>query len=497
MIPAVAWEPDKGPFSETTTDYVMNVTPISNGWAGMPDLSVLSSALPDTCHGGCYYRTSDGNYGIILGTATRLYRLNTSTNPYSWTDISSASAPYAVPTGDLWQFERFGTGLYACSLGAPLQYLDVDLGGSFIDAAGSPPRSKFISTIGDFLILGYLRVGATHYPNKWATSGLNAPTIWTVGTQMADDQVIPDGDEIMGLLGGVDGGRVVQRKAKRSLVLTADAAMPIKSHIIDPRYGCVAPYSIVTIGGDDYVYLAEDGFQRGDDKRPIGSERVNNYFLATLDLSRIEEVQGSADPYSHTVWWRYLTTTGTYQMIGWDWELDRWTQSDANVLLLLNVPTPGTTLEGLDAIFLDLYGSASVDAVDAETFDSRRWAGGRPTSAAVTIDGRLCLFTGSNRAATVDTCAQVLSNELLTRHGITGAYLVSDTSNYTLAKAGSNVHGDVALASFGTSLSPSRIGIVPMRGDHKLTRFRANVPAGQSWSFINGVEPQLVRTGLG
>jgi hypothetical protein len=56
--------------------------------------------------------------GPSLGTATRLYKLNTGVSPYGFTDISGASAPYAVPTGQLWQFERFKTKLYACSLGA-------------------------------------------------------------------------------------------------------------------------------------------------------------------------------------------------------------------------------------------------------------------------------------------------------------------------------------------------------------------------------------------
>jgi hypothetical protein len=41
---------------------------------------------------------------------------------------------------------------------------------------GSPPRSKYIKTIGDFLMLGYLKVGATEYPSKWTTSGLNDAT---------------------------------------------------------------------------------------------------------------------------------------------------------------------------------------------------------------------------------------------------------------------------------------------------------------------------------
>jgi hypothetical protein len=498
MIPFPPWEPDKGPFSETSTDHVVNVTPISNGWAGFPDLSAISSAITGTACGGCYYRTSDGSYGIVVGTTTNLYKLNTGTVPYSWTNVSGPSAPYAVPTGQMWQFARFGTGLYAVSLGAPMQYLNVDLGGNFADAAGSPPRAKYITIVGDFIILGYLKVGATEFPNKWASSGLNAPTIWTVGTQLADEQVLADGDEVVGLIGQSQGGRVLQRHAKRSLVLTPDAAMPIKSQVIDASFGIIAPLSIVTISGDDYVYLAEDGFQRGDDKTPIGSERVNRWFLSDCNISEIENVLGVADPLNHMVWWRYKSIDGSYRMIGWDWEIDRWAYSDANVLVLLSAVTAGVTLEGLDAIFLSLYGSSSIDTANAESFDSRRWAGGRPTFAAIGPDGIMYLFTGNNRAATLDTTAQVVSGSMFQRVGITGAYAVTDTSTYTLAKAGANRHGDVALASFGTGIAPApRTGIVPLRGDHLLARFRLSVPANTEWSYVHGVEPQTVRAGQG
>jgi hypothetical protein len=393
--------------------------------------------------------------------------------------------------------QRFGTNLYATSIGAPLQFIDVDSGAAFADVAGSPPRAKYIKTIGDFLILGYLKVGATEYPNKWASSGLDAPTVWTVGTQLADEQLIPDGDEIVGLLGGVDGGRVLQRKAKRSLILSADAAMPIKQHVVDPAYGVLAPYSIVAIGGDDYAYLAEDGFQRGDAKTPIGAERVNRFFFADVDLAEVEFVQGVVDPYNHMVWWRYKSNSGTYKMLGWDWELNVWTQADPDALLLVASVTPGVTLEALDAIFLDLYGSSSIDTPGAETFDSRRWAGGRPTFGAIGSDGILYIFTGSNRAATMDTTAQVLSGNVMQHSGITGAYLVSDTNSYTLAKAGGARHGDESTMAFGTAAGPNRTGIVPMRGDHLLTRFRAEIPAATAWSFVHGVEPQLVGAGQG
>lgn len=492
MLAAAPFEPDKGPFSETTTDYVMNVTPIANGYGPFPDLSALSTALASQCYGGCYFRSSTGSFGVIAATVDKLWRLDTSSAIYGWTDISGPSAPYAIPTGQLVQFERFGTKLFACSLGMPLQQYDVDAGGVFSDTPGSPPRSKYIKTIGDFLMLAYLKVGATEFPQKWATSALNNTDVWTAGVNLADDQTEPDGDEITGIMAAVDGGRLFQRRAKRSLLLSADVAMPIKQHVIDPSYGVIAPYSIVAIGSDDYVYLAEDGFQRGDAKTPIGAERVNRFFFDTVDTSKLERVQGVNDPFNHMVWWTYQDTTQAYRMIGYDWELDKWVQSDAAVQVLIPIVTPGVTLEALTAIFLALYGSSSIDTPGAESFDSPRWKGGRPLFGAIGTDFILYLFTGSPRAASIDTTAQVLSGDVSRRTKITGAYPVSDTNSCLIAKTGGDKHGDVNTLAFGAGTAMStRTGLVPLRGDHRIVRFRTSIPTATDWNYFHGIEPQI------
>ena len=39
------WEPDKGPFSATSIDTVMNLNPVANGWGPFPDLAEIGSAL--------------------------------------------------------------------------------------------------------------------------------------------------------------------------------------------------------------------------------------------------------------------------------------------------------------------------------------------------------------------------------------------------------------------------------------------------------------------
>jgi hypothetical protein len=52
--------------------------------------------------------------------------------------------------------------------------------------------------------------------------------------------------------------------------------------------------------------------------------------------------------------------------------------------------------------------------------------------------------------------------------------------------------------SFGADVAPSsRTGIVPLRGDHRIVRFRAKYAAGATWSYAHGVEPFTTQTGTG
>lgn len=490
------WEPDKGPYNEGTTDAVNNVQPIVNGWGPISDLSEVAATLGEACFGGVYYRTSTGAFGVIVATQDKFWKANTSTDPYTWDDITGSTAP-SIGTGQLYQFLRFGTKLLVVSLDTPVQEFDVDIGTVFVDTAGSPPGAKFIAAVGDFVVLGHLKEGATEYPSKWKSSGLNDHEVWTEGTKLADSQVIPDGDEIAGLIGGPEGGYVMQRKAKRALVISNDAAMAIKQRTVDPIYGVLAPYSLVQIAAGDYVYLAEDGFKRGDARVPIGAGRVDEYFLRDVNSGEIENVQGIADPINHIVWWRYTDNDSVNKMIGWDWELDRWCRTDADVAVLINIVTAGVTLEALDAIFLALYGSSSIDTSGAESLDSSRWKGGRPLFAAVSPDGILYSFTGLPMAAYMDTVASNLSGNTGIVAKVTGGRAMVDTESHTMAIAVSQTHGSAELASFGAATGPSRTGFCPLRGSGRLVRMRISVEEHADWSFCHGAIPLMAVGGRG
>jgi len=113
------------------------------------------------------------------------------------------------------------------------------------------------------------------------------------------------------------------------------------------------------------------------------------------------------------------------------------------------------TLEALDAIFLALYGSSSIDTVGAESLDSARWKGGAPLFAAIGTDFKLYTFSGSNQAAQMDTIASVLTGNTGMVSKITGARALIDSDSYTIQLATSATHGGVSTASFGSNATGS------------------------------------------
>ena len=473
MIPFPPFEPDKSPFNGGAGDNLKNCLPVADGWGPMPSLSVISEALPGTFKNGAYVRTSSGDFVVIAGTSTGLYRLDTT--DFSWVDISGPSAPYNVPLNDLWSFTLFGPNLIANSLGDVPQTYDIDAGGNFADLGGSPPVAKFSWAAGDFLVLAHL----ANEPSALQWSGLNNSAYWTIGQRGADKQLLPSGGEIMGGIPDQRGALVILRDAMQYMQFAPSSGYTFTFSPANEKRGTVAPYSIVQIGPGQFVYLSEDGFFSGVAGQPIGAERVDRWFFQNADPARLVDVIGVADPYQKIVWWQFATPAGSKLLLGYDWQLDRWCYSDQDVSQMVALTTPGITWDGLDALY------ATIDDVD-EPFDSRLFTGGRPTFAAFTTDQKLAYFTGPNKAATLETA----DIELVpgSRAFVNGGRVQTDCTGFTMEIGAADFHGDSF--TYKSAVSPStRSGHLPFRASGRLHKFRMNIPAGEEWSHVTGIAP--------
>jgi hypothetical protein len=473
--------PDKSPFDIGATQTAVNVLPVADGWGPMPGLTIISSALPAPCLGAVYVRTAIGNYRVIAGTETRLYELNTT--DFTWTDISGPSAPYAVPLGDSWTFTRFGSRLVAHTIGDVIQVYDIEVGGNFANLAGSPPKAKYSWVAADFLVLGYIDGTNGQKTVQW--SGLNNIEYWTIGKNNCDLQELPEGDEVMGGFGEQGGFYVIQRAGMQYFPFAPGSNFTFTRTVLNPKQGTISPRSIVSIGPAQFFYLSEDGFFNGVNRQPIGAERVDKWFLEQIDTNYLAEVQGAADPYEKIVWWRYRTINGTYYRLGYDWQLDRWCTTDLQVTEMVALATPGMTWDGLAALYAD------IDAV-SEPFDSRLFAGGRPTFATFTTDNKLAYFSGSNLLATIESADVEFDG--MTRAFISGCRVSTDAQNFTLQDGVRDFHG--GSITWSAAESPNaRSGLVPFRSDGRLHKIRMIVPEGEDWSITSSVNATASATG--
>ena len=474
MIALPPFEPDKSPFEGSSSANVVNALPVANGWGPMAGLTEISDALPSECRGAVYVRTAAGNYVIIAGTSTRLYKLNTT--DYSWTDISGPSAPYNVPLQDAWTFTRFGDKLVAHNLSDAVQVYDIEAAGNFADLAGSPPKAKYSWVAGDFLVFGYLEGTSGQKTVKW--SGNNDITFWTIGQKGCDFQELPEGDEVMGGFADQGGFSVIQRAAMQFFTFAPASGFVFTRTVLNPKQGTLAPRSIVSIGPGRFFYLSEDGFFGGVNREPIGAERVDRWFLDQVDQTYLGDVQGSADPFNKIVWWKYRALNGSFYRLGYDWQLDRWCTTDIAVGEMMALATPGITWDGLDALY------SKIEDV-SDPFDSRLFSGGRPTFATFTTDNKLAYFSGPDLQATIDTAEVEIDGNA--RTFVNGARVITDApiASFTLADGTMGYHGDSV--TWSSANTANRAGLVPFRADGRLHKFRLIIAEAAVWSIASAI----------
>ena len=481
MIPFPSFEPDKALYNVGAGDTLLNVLPVADGWGPAPALATISDALGSECRGATYYVSAAGDVTVIAGTATDLYKLDTSTSPYSWLEDSKSSGVYNVPVGDFWSFTQFGDYLVAHTLGDDAQFIDVVSGTAFADLPGSPPRARYSWVAGDFLVFGYL----SGEPQTVHWSGINDAEFWTIGERGCDKQALPDGGQIMGGVPSPYGATIVQRAKIRVMQSTGNAYV-FSFSVANDAKGTLSPRSIASLGNNQFAYLSDQGFFIGAQAQPIGAERVDRWFFNTCEPQYLNDVRSAVDPYRKIVWWRFQTINGTARLLGYHWQLDRWCLSDQDFTAAVPLATPGLSWDALGGIY------DTIDDIDVP-FDSPLFNGGVPQMAAFTTGNKLAYFAGQNMAATLRTADVELTTGR--RSFVNSAYVIGDLgANGTLTVAKSDFHGDSFDAD--SAVSPSaRTARFSLRSAGRQHRFTLSIPAGTDWTTVSGIEVGMTAEG--
>ena len=483
MIPTARFRPDRSRFDPESSNAILNAVPTADGWGPFKDHSGTYPPLPSACLGAASVRDSGGNYTTFAATRTAAYRLNDSVSPAVWVDITGSGGPYAVPDGDYWSGTIFGTRLIITNITDGAQFIDVNTGGT-LEPLPNAPKAKFVWVAGGYVVFGYLSGTGNEKRLQW--SGLENSEFYQPGRRGSDFQDMPDGGDVASGIGDEQGAYVFQRDRVRRMQLSVGSGRTFDFQDTDTGKGCIAPYGLINISAGDFIFLGESGFYRGPQSTPIGAEIVDRWFLDTqIDLDYLPEVQGALDPFNKIAWWTYRSGGATNRMIGYDWQLEEWCQSDADMGLLASLTTSATSLDSLpDTPSLD------DEPPPYPSLDSRTWEGGRPTFAGFKrTDHTLGFFEGQPRNARLETNEAALFPGF--RAFVNGFRPMTDAPEVT---------GDVAVK--GTESDPltvsgvllkNRGGLLPCRADGRFHKFGLNI-TGQ-WTICHGVEPIANRAG--
>lgn len=474
------WAPDLTTRDTTYVTNLSNVFPGENAYHPVKGPQPYARlALPtQPCVGATFARRTDGSWVIYAGSQTKLYRFNTGT--LGWTDVTrTTGGNYSVALGNAWFFQQFGKILFAINPSDVLQQIDLDTGFNFSNTPGSPPQGAVMGVVKDQLIIGALQSGGfTKRHIQW--SGFNDTSSWVPGIAGSDVQEFPDGGSVTGICGG-EFGYILQEQAIRRMTQQPSSIALYEFNRVEDRRGCFPPGGFSMVANTVF-FLGLDGFYSYGNQglSPIGSQRVNNFFFADCDSSRVHRVRCSADPFNPRIYWAYFRSgTSTYYdgLIIYDWLLDRWTRI---VGLQGQAAAPlGTASVGLED--LNVYGP--LESVPY-SLDSPVWQGGKPVLAMIDQNGFLSFFQGPNLEATIETSEHHLNAP--NRAFVNGVYPLIDSAGVMISLGWRHRMQDAVLYTGESDIDSTGWSSFSNSGRTHTVKIR--VPAADVWSGLVGMK---------
>jgi hypothetical protein len=292
---------------------------------------------------------------------------------------------------------------------------------------------------------------------------------------------------VRGVAGG-EYGVIFQETAMRRMVYVPGSPVIFNIERITEDKGMMAPYSLIR-AGDKIFFLAPQGFQgmvATGAPAPIGKERFDRTFFADFDSGSIQLIIGAADPAQTRIYWAYKSSsgiTGQFDKVLWyDYALDRASIIAMRGEYLASLARPGLTLENLDSI------SGSLDALPFSLDDVSTAALSKLS--AMSSTHKLGFFTGPNLEATLDTSEQTIDGR---RVRVKGFRPITDAAScFGAVGARENVQSAVG---YSAEQAVNAKGLCPANVSTRLARGRLRIPAGASWSFASGLEPDFAQEG--
>jgi hypothetical protein len=175
--------------------------------------------------------------------------------------------------------------------------------------------------------------------------------VWTTtATSQSDYQIIPDGGDITGVVGGEFGIVFLEKAIVRMSYIGTPLIFQFDT--VSRNVGCIEGNSIAQYSGTAY-FLSDDGFYatNGQTLTGIGSEKVDRYFFNNANIGDIDSISAAVDPERNLVIWNYGNVSGGRSLLIYNFETQKWCEADTDVDYLSTLATSGTTLDGLDSAY--------------------------------------------------------------------------------------------------------------------------------------------------
>lgn len=495
-LPFPPYEPDKNNQNMGALSVVLNVVPRADGFGPLPAIvptpaiymylcwdDVVSKIqwdngdnivialdwsditgfikLPSACIGFYACRKKDGTEVMFAGTETALFKFNYT--QAVWDDVSSTT--YAADVR--WSFAKKGSIVYCQNGFDTEQQFDVETDTVFSDNP-TAPICRYLRMIGPFLFRAYIVSWAAESiglePSMiMCASLLSAADNVPYNLNYCDYQSVESGDEIMGVMPMSGGAHVWTKGGLVPLTLEiGDYTFALGEE--DRTRGTSAPYSLCSFGQDRYIVYGDDGFllyQGSMTPIPIGQDRVNTTFLGNIDQDTFADVLAMDDPENAVIWISYTNTDGDRRMLGYQRNINQFTASDIEVEA--SFVTRTFVYTGSDPPIL---------------------VANQPRFTVFDRDGQVGYLVGDPLAARITTNeAQIAPDRAFENV----ARLNGDPVNFTVTTTTRDKKGGTPRTR--TAASPSALtGAVPFSADGLTHQWQIDIPAGEAWTNVTGID---------
>lgn len=464
------WLPDQPGVASAVTD-AKNCYPVSNGYAPFRSEANYSDDAAQEL-----LITFAGKFGgvttLFAAGATQVYKF----------DSNDGSLDAATTTGytavDSWDVTQFGSKIILANGQDKLQAWTLNSSSNFADLDAAAPTAKFVTVVKDFVVAANVPGGDE---NKVLWSDINDETDWTPSAaSQSDYQIMPDGGDITGLVGGEYGLIFLERAIYR--MTYAGSPFFFQFDAISRSLGCISNGSIAQYGGFTY-FLSDDGFYLcdGQNTKPIGAEKVNRWFFNNAIPSQIATgMSATVDPVNKLVIWKFDGTFNTKYLLIYSVDLDRWSYATTTATSIAYVLTPSATLEQVDNY------NSSIDALEIP-LDSRVFAGGQLLFAGVS-GSKIITFAGQPKTA------NITSGDInVGRSTITLAKPLVDGGSASVAVSSRDLLSDIV--EFGDDVAADSENRISLRSNGKYHRLRLT-PTGSNWTTAVGLDFDIVSQGI-